>query len=94
MLYNIYVDDELVIEGVELEKVLEKLKEYMDFNYEVIYSNLIIPHNKYEDRTIIYNCLFFNEDDGYYTDDIKCVIRKEEERKKPEFIKAKELEEM
>ena len=92
MLYNIYVDDELVIEGVELKKVLEKLKEYMNFNYQVISSNLRIPHNKYEDRTITYNCLFFDEDNGYYTDDIKCVIKKEEEIKtKPVFIEDEEL---
>ena len=78
MLYNIYVDDELVITGVELKEVMEELQEYMNISYQVISSKLNIPHNKYEDRTVIYNCLFFDEDNGYYTDNIECVIRKGE----------------
>lgn len=78
MLYNIYVDDELVITGVELREVMDELQEYMNINYQVISSNLIIPHNKYENRTIVYNCLFFDEDNGYYIDNIECVIRKGE----------------
>lgn len=78
MLYNIYVDDELVITGVELREVMDELQEYMDVNYQVISSKLNIPNNKYENRTVTYTCLFFDEDNGYYTDDINCVIRKGE----------------